>query len=236
MLVYANDYDDKLPVAGGPGAVWGPELADWSAERRVDAFGLDPNDAGGEASISSSLYLLVRYAEVDPKYFVCPTERKVSEFDPTKYRIGGKKLTDVWDFGPNPAAHCSYAYHAPYSQYALTTSSHPGLAMAADRNPWIRSPSGKVGDFARFRPDAPPKDASDDVYSGNSTAHWGDGQSVLFLDTHVEWIKRSYQSYEGDNIYTSWDGDDKARGIPPQPYDAQPADRRDSLLLNDPPR
>ncbi len=27
MLIYANDYDDKLPLAGGQGTVWGPGLA-----------------------------------------------------------------------------------------------------------------------------------------------------------------------------------------------------------------
>ncbi len=246
MLIYANDYDDKLPVAGGRGTAWGLGPVDWAADSRVDAFGLDPNGAGGEASICSSLYLLIRYAEMTPKGFVCPEERKVTEFDPGKYEIGGKKLTDVWDFGPAPALHCSYAYHAPYSRYPLTTANRPSLAVAADRNPWIRSPAHEPGDFIGFKPDVPPSGGTpEEARNGNSKAHWGDGQNVLFLDGHVDFIKRPYQdpsSYafpvpdEKDNIYTSWDGDDKTRGIPPQPYDAQPADRRDVLLLNDPPR
>ncbi|MBN1360046.1 MAG: hypothetical protein JW993_05615 [Sedimentisphaerales bacterium] len=235
MLIYANDYDDKLPIAGGQGTIWGLGPKDWAAGSRLDAFGLDPNGAGGEASICSSLYLLIRHAEMTPKSFVCPEERKVTEFDPVKYKIGGKKLTDVWDFGPDPATHCSYAYHAPYSRYPLNTANHPGLAVAADRNPWIRSPSGKAGDITKFKPDVAPFDGrAEEARKGNSLAHWGGGQNVLYLDTHVEWVKQPYVSYEDDNIYTLWDGDDRLRGIPPQPYDAQPADRRDALLLNDP--
>jgi hypothetical protein len=56
----------------------------------------------------------------------------------------------------------------------------------------------------------------------------------MFLDTHVNFEKRSYCGLEDDNIYTFWDGTDKARGRPPSLGD-RPADERDSLLVNDPP-
>jgi hypothetical protein len=57
---------------------------------------------------------------------------------------------------------------------------------------------------------------------------------VLFLDTHVSFEELPYCSLEDDNIYTSWDGTDKIRGKPPV-FGSQPADERDSLLVNDPP-
>lgn len=235
MWIYVNDYDDKLPVAGGRGTVWGPGLASWSAGQRADAFGLDPNGAGGQATISSSLYLLVRYIEVPAKSFVCSKDRGGREFDPTKYRIDGKRLTDVWDFGPNPAKHCSYAYHQPYGPYALTTYAEPGMAVAADHNPWIDGPKWKADDFAAFRPVVGSAAVGDEMGLGNAKAHGRDGQNVLFLDSHVEFMRRPFRDIENDNIYTAWDGDDKARGRAPTPYDSQPADPRDSLLLNDPP-
>lgn len=34
MMAYADDYDGVLPVAGGPGTVWGPGLNDWKADRK----------------------------------------------------------------------------------------------------------------------------------------------------------------------------------------------------------
>ncbi len=237
MLIYANDYDDKLPVAGGQGTVWGPGLANWRARRRAGAFGLDPNGAGGQATISASFYLLVRYGDVSPKSFVCMGERGVKAFDPTKYRIDGNRLTDVWDFGPNPAKHCSYAYQQPYGDYALTTSSEPGVAVAADHNPWTDSAKWKARDFSAFKPDASAfRVTADQARLGNAKAHITDGQNVLFLDSHVEFMKRPIRKVGHDNIYTSWDGADTTRGLPPVPYESQPADARDSLLVNDPPQ
>ena len=149
MLIYANDYDDHLPAAGGPGARWAARLPSWSARNRVDAYGLgDPNGDDGQASVSASLYLLVKYGGVEPKKFVCMNDARTREFKPGKYRAADREPSALWDFGPNPPRHCSYAYHMPYGLYSLTTSLPPGLAVAADRNPWMDSPSAKAGDFS----------------------------------------------------------------------------------------
>ena len=55
----------------------------------------------------------------------------------------------------------------------------------------------------------------------------------MFLDTHVEFQKRAFCGVDDDNIYTSWNGQDKARGIPPK-LGSVPTDAKDSLLVNDP--
>ena len=70
--------------------------------------------------------------------------------------------------------------------------------------------------------------------AGNAIAHKGDGQNVVFLDTHVGFERWSYCRLEDDNICTSWDRADKIRGEPPQ-LGSQPADTKHSLLVNDPP-
>jgi len=70
--------------------------------------------------------------------------------------------------------------------------------------------------------------------AGNTFAHRGEGQNVLFVDDHVTFQKRPYCGVKKDNIYTSWDGSDIKRGRPPT-LTSQPADRLDSLLVNDPP-
>jgi len=143
----------------------------------------------------------------------------------------------VWDFGPDPARHCSYAYHMPYSQHRLTTSSEPHLAVAADRNPWIDGPRRKAGEFSSFKPDlASFGGTTKEALRGNSWAHRPDGLNVLYLDGHVQFAKRAFCGLEDDNVYTSWDGKDKVRGVPPTPYASRPAHEHDSLLVNDPPR
>jgi hypothetical protein len=230
MLIYSNDYDDALPSAGGPDGRWKARLPQWTAESREDAYGLsDPNATDGRASVSSSLYLLVKYYDVKPKLFICRGDRRITEFKPVKYDVDDTKLTDLWDFGPNPPKHCSYSYHQPYGPNRLTTSSEPGLAIAADRNPWMDSPFQKARDFQAFDPNGTPGQ----VRAGNAIAHKKDGQNVLFLDNHVGFEKRSFCGVNEDNIYTYWDGGDIRRGTPPR-LGSQPADKSDSLLVNDP--
>jgi prepilin-type processing-associated H-X9-DG protein len=168
--------------------------------------------------------------------FVCPKDKGTAAFRPEKYGIGAGRFDGLWDFGPDPARHCSYAYHMPYGRYALTTSSEPGRAVAADRNLWIDAPRQKAAEFSLFQPDiASFSGTIEEARRGNSRAHRSEGQNVLFLDSHVEFAKRAYAGLRDDNVYTTWDGTDAIRGIPPKPYGSQPANEFDSLLVNDPP-
>lgn len=109
------------------------------------------------------------------------------------------------------------------------------MAVAADRNPWFRSPTAKAKIFPRFRPDMPPYEGDiKQARYGNSIAHHQDGKNVLFLDSHVSFEKRPYCGVNDDNIYTYWAGDDKSRGAAPI-VGSEPAGKEDSLLVNDPP-
>ncbi|MFH1715843.1 MAG: zinc-ribbon domain-containing protein [Planctomycetota bacterium] len=235
MLLYPNDYDDALPSAVGPKGRWVSRLPWWAAESRENAYGLsDANAVDGRASVSASLYLLVKYSDVKLKSFVCKGDYGTREFRPAKYGAGDRNSTDLWDFGPNPPRHCSYAYHVPYGPYALTTSSERGSAVLADRNPWFDSPFEKGRDFSLFKPDVPPfTGTQEEARYGNAVAHYGDGQNVLFLDGHVGFERRSFCGANEDNIYTYWNAEDIWRGTPPK-LGSQPADRLDSLLVNDP--
>jgi hypothetical protein len=236
MMVYANDYEDEFPRAAGPGGSWAVRTVDWMGQDCLQAYGVAPGGTtGGQASISASLYLLVKYVEVMPKSFVCDKgEPKTKPFDPARYRVRGKTLSDLWDFGPDPPKHVSYAYHMIYGPHKLTTNSEPGMAIAADRNPWMDSPFAKARDFSVFTPDiAPFNGTTEQALSGNAIAHKGDGQNVLFVDSHVGFEKRTYCGVDDDNIYTSWDGEDKTRGKPAQ-FGSVPAGAEDSLLVNDP--
>lgn len=229
MLIYSNDYDDELPVAGDSNSVWVARISDWKAANRSKAYKINPDGTSGRASISSSLYLLIKYYDVAPKLFVCRGDYGTNEFRPAEYGVDNRRLSDLWDFGPNPPRHCSYSYHIPYGLYRLTTALEPGLAIAADRNPWIDSPFEKAGDFRAFDPNGGPKA----VRAGNTFAHYRDGQNVLFLDNHVGFEDRSFCGFNDDNIYTYWDGTDIRRGAPPT-LGNHPADGMDSLLVNDP--
>jgi hypothetical protein len=230
MLTYANDYDDELPRAGGLGSTWGASVI-WNASTPNAAYSIKQNGTGGAATISASLYLLVKYADVTPKSFICKKadsggDKGVSEYRPPK----NTDLITLFDFGSEPWKHCSYAYHMPYGSYQLKTTSVPGMAVAADRNPWIPSVGWKPKKFLEFNPDG----GKSITKNGNTPCHQDEGQNVLYLDTHVNFEDKSFCGVNEDNIYTSWDGTDIRKGKQPV-FGSEPEDRLDSLLVNDQP-
>jgi hypothetical protein len=190
---------------------------------------LNADGAGGQANISSCFYLLVKYAEVTPKSFICKGDAGVTEFNPADDAAGNKNLIDFWDFGTEPSKHCSYSYHMPFGEYALTTSSKPGLAVAADRNPWQDSPAASAKQYPGLYN---PNGGKEAIKYGNAIAHQEDGQSVLFVDTHVGFEKRPFCGVNDDNIYTYWDGGDIRIGAPPV-IGSEPKGSFDSLLVHD---
>ncbi len=229
MLIYSNDYDDEFPRAGGRDSIWSSSIPDWMAPNRFQAYGLNrPDGSRGQAAISSSFYLLVKYAEVQPKHFLCNNDTGTTEFNPKKYGVRKKDLIDLWDFGPEPTKHYSFSYHMPYGPYALIPSSEPGLAVAADPSPWMMSPGANPTNIAYFDPDGD----REAINAGNCVTHQGDGQNVLFMDAHVSFNKTSFCGVNDDNIYTYCDGQDIRRGAIPN-LKSQPTDRLDSMLVND---
>jgi prepilin-type N-terminal cleavage/methylation domain-containing protein len=230
MMIYANDYEDELPRSGGRSSTWNATIPNWMASNRFDAYGLSRTDgSGGTANISSCFYLLVKYAEVTPKSFICKGDSGTTEFKPADDGAGQLDLIDLWDFGKAPSTHCSYSYHVPFNQYALTTSSEPGMAVAADRNPLQDSPAATHKDWPGI---FVPEGGKEAVKYGNAIAHQEDAQNVLFLDIHVGQEKRPYCGINDDNIYTFWDGGDIRQGGAPG-IGSAPQDRLDSLLVTD---
>ena len=230
MLIYSNDYDDELPRSAGRNSVWATRIPNWMAPNRFAAYGISAKGEGGVGSISSCFYLLIKYVEVTPKSFVCPQDRGTSEFKAADDGAGDRDLIDLWDFGTNPWKHCSYSYHMPFGLYALTTSREPGMAVAADRNPYIACPMAEAKSISLFVPEA----GREALKAGNAVQHDEEGQNVLFLDSHVAFEKKPYCGINDDNIYTYWDGGDIRRGSPPT-LGSAPMDRTDSLLVHDDP-
>jgi prepilin-type N-terminal cleavage/methylation domain-containing protein len=241
MLLYSNDYQDELPRAGGRNTTWGM-VPQWDSASRFTAYGLAADGSGGTATISSCFYLLIKYTEVTPKSFVCKGDAGTTEFklsDLSTAMSSNFELIDAWDFGPvgESYKHCSYSYHIPFGLYALTVSSEPGFAVAADRNPFLKSPAADAKTLGTFKPDLTGYGGtSDQAKESNAIAHQLDGQNVMFLDTHVAFEKRAYCSIEDDNIYLI--STDTTKGSPigtiPIPPTVTPMNRKDSVLVQDP--
>ena len=261
MMLYANDYDDELPKAGARSNTWVAALPDWKGGAtaqvvggtRTLAYGLTgtPEPTNGRVTLSASWYLLVKHAECTPKMFVCKGESETRVADLRPSPPASPDIQSYWDFssgatGQETYRFYSYAYHVPFGAYALTASSEAGMPVAADRNPWYPAGGTPAVTFDKFVPDSPGsaytwKGTTDQAKNGNSDAHQKEGQNVLYMDSHVDFEKRSYVGMENDNIYTKYNAgstpDQTMVGVEPSSRaGVDPANKKDAYLVNDPPK
>ena len=237
IYIYSQDNDGDFPVAGGLEASWTTLgsvnnigwLLGWPEEK---TFGAPPNN---KATITSCLYLLIRYRMAQPKQFVC-TGDEATVFRLSLFNIpprGG--IYDTWDFGDGaqiwPGECCSYSYHMPFSfpdprpgheaeltNFAITARSHEDSPLCADRNPFLDE--HLVG-------------SSPDV-NDNCYAHGGRGQNVLYKDMHVDFERSPLVGIAEDNIWTYYDPNTGTDQPPAFIGDeGPPSDASDAYLVNE---
>jgi prepilin-type N-terminal cleavage/methylation domain-containing protein/prepilin-type processing-associated H-X9-DG protein len=155
-LTYANDYQDSYPLFGAGQFTWSNTVTTykWDYDTTTNSYPGDTSRySSGSATITESLYLLVKYSDVSTGQFVCKAT-SAKKFDltlanpVTTNTTHITDLTQCWDFGsitgPSyPWQFCSYSYQMPYkvqatgTSYPLTTSAQAGMAVMADDNPWM---------------------------------------------------------------------------------------------------
>ena len=206
MYVYAIDYDDNYPQLPGTGP--------WSQELGFDYDMKKPNFINGGAegnvsrTITASLYLLVREADVSPKSFVC------SKSDQKEFYGRNPKnwdIVDLWDFGYNPYEHVSYAYHNPYGNFPPDATSSAAFAIAADMNPWFNNGNFVIPGSANQSPQLLTISdlmAREQVKKSNASHHGYEGQNVLYGDGHTSFEKTPNVGVKNDNIYTYWSAEE----------------------------
>ncbi len=207
MTNYASDYKGKYPVSGGPNAFWAQHLG-WKYEADLPPYKLPEYDGKPVAArVTSSWYLLVKYAEVVPSQFTCDSSSDTAFSYSPLYR----HYRQLWDFGEDPYQHCSYSLQLPYGKYPASSHDKPDKPIAADKSPWF----DKDG---QILPSAP----------YNSRNHNGKGQNILTGGLNVIFSKTSTAGIDSDEIYTySHDN------IPPAKRDAKTdsQDADDSFLV-----
>ncbi len=226
MLIYANDYGGDFPRGGGT-------LSEWVTTGKIDDY---DNQIGrqygtGKVTVTCSLYLLIKYADVTPAQFVCKGDVGTKEFklsDCPDVDTAVTDVTGVWDFGDPadmgttnfPGNRNSYSYHCPYENTKITPQlsfplgsySDPASPLMADRNPYLDKNAvlyidGKTpseGNPPSWQTTPPPPHYFDADKTGNSAAHQREGQNVLFADTHVAFEKYPNVGISKDNIWKCW--------------------------------
>ncbi|MHC4572853.1 MAG: pilus assembly FimT family protein [Planctomycetota bacterium] len=238
MAAFAEDHDGDFPRAGLPHQMWSTHGTlggwQWFQPKMSDAFRYGP-------TVTSSMYLLVKYYKVPPKQFNCKGDDGVLEFSTDAHMTGPpgiQSLLHAWDFGgglsigmpgggyswPMPGEFCSYAYHMPYSadvyydlSFAISDLSHPRSPVCADRNPFLD------------------KNAVDPSVGANSASHLGKGQNVLYKSLSVVFEKVPTVGLNEDNIYTYASGviGDPIGTAPVTNGDGAPYYYQDAYLVGD---
>jgi prepilin-type N-terminal cleavage/methylation domain-containing protein len=182
-------------------------------------------DEGPGASVGGCFYLLVRYEDVSPKAFVCPSARNDEESDletAIGYNAAVQDWTDCIDF--ESMSKLSYSMNDVWGN-PYNASSDSGMAYMADK-------SNKFDTGDGFLSEAPQTGASpnyvavtnpywtdeadllnNDRAHGNSNNHNTEAQNVLFTGGHVERSENPVVGLGRDNIYTYWNGLDKEIGL-----------------------
>lgn len=246
LNVYAFDYRDEYPIAGGAGtnawmttaggadAYWNVPGYDWSIDNTM--------------TVSASLFMLVREADVGVKSFVCTASDQKEFVNTTPHDI-----VELWDFGASNVVkeHCSYSYQIPYGAahgyaYAADGTTNPANAVMADRNPvndskltWVDrgsiDPDNWIDNVSRISIAAGAQKYQIEI--GNAEPHDREAQNVLFNDGHVEATKRPDVGTRYDNIYTQNAGNnDEGRRVGNEKRGLGTAvaiNSEDSLLVND---
>lgn len=213
MVVYGNDYEDRYPVLPGEGA-WSRELGfDYSMEKPDFKEGGAEHGVG--RTITASLYLLVREADVSPKSFVCSESAEEAFGGRYSYISESSDITEMWDFGDDPYKHVSYSMHNPYGEYPADGTRSAAFAVAGDMSPWFEDGNilgpGKDGEspqllsFKKYMRSSFSSGGGGN-YTSNSRNHSGVGQNVLFGDGHSSYEKGSDVGVKYDGIYTFWPG------------------------------
>lgn len=212
MAIYQNDYNDANPIAAWDTKTnqgqFGMGLYDLPGENKYTRW-YDPNfkDWDKEPTVGGCLWLLIKYADLCPEMFLCPSDPCAREMDitvaTTAYPDRIKTWADLNDF--QYAENLSYSYNDPW-KVPITAASSGAMVVMADKSPAYIAPGGKrnpqAGDFPT--PQGEDWMAKNNPRAGSSPNHPLEAQNVLFADSHVKFHKKPTVGIEDDNIYTRW--------------------------------
>ena len=197
---------------------------------------IDPNNPGGEQSnsvwdkvhVSRSLFLLVIGGQCTTKQFVCSSS---GESEDTLRNKSGTTETaaqpGVNRFDFRGYQNLSYGYQMPFGNKGKPREGmDPRMPLAADKGPYFEagntdSSAGNTVDARRTAAQAPQfgvndadllKIPNDRWRPYNSRNHNSEGQNIVFVDGHVDFLKKASGGVNNDNIYTMQDNTYTLRG------------------------
>jgi len=238
---YANDNRDVFPHVSAPsGQITGAPYIDGIDVVNPGEDTIDDLENVSDRTISMNLWLLVKgdFAEAD--IFVCPSSnaagQKADLAEPGEQNSGPEYFSD-FPFGShvnsNYTGAIAYSFVQPwtadparkfYSMDMWVSDADPRIVVGGDEN------NNEAPDTSTSGYDNPPVSGPEMKTNVNSENHGGDGQNLLFADSHVDWSPTAYAGVNEDNVYTSRidDTSGDSPGNIVGSLDVQPASDRDN--------
>jgi len=162
-------------------------------------------------AVTRAFWLLIRSGETTQKQYICPSSGDESDVT--------EEIDKYYDF--LGVGNVSYGYQVPFGPKETRASENtdPRMAVAADSSPYtaagLKAPSN-------FDVNTSPRLWQPYNSPNHGGAGAGEGQNVLFQDSHAIFERKPIVGIDNDNIYThmnnSWPTG--GRFIGTNPYDA----------------
>lgn len=229
---YATENNDSWPVAAPNSTMrTNPQAVAYWNMTGMNGGMTNQTPSGDPASMANTTYYqqlsvtrcewqLIKTGGTSPKSFICPSSSDTPD--------SVDNPADFWDFpakpgdatslvanrgynsGSNNETAVSYGYQVPYGNKGKpSTEVDQRMALAADKGPYggVSMGQGLVAPTAALI--ANPSAASPDEWMRyNSPNHGGllsgEGQVVLYADSHAEFLPKPIVGVGMDNIYTAW--------------------------------
>jgi len=237
LYTYGSENEDAFPIpVHQPATKEGYADVSYAPGAIAKNAGRPSDMTDDTVSTTRGLWMLVRDGAVAPGSFVCPsTDDQKSEIDdPAKCWDFGTTETDCTAGTREALTQVSYGYQVSYGLRGLPSADRDQrMALAADRGPY--SAAIETGAKHPGLPNLDDKATPEDWMPWNSSNHGdGEGQNVLYADSHAEFQTKPTVGVKKDNIYTRWrrpDADlkDRLNGTP-LTGDEAPYSDTDSLI------
>jgi len=167
-----------------------------------------------QMSVTRNMWQLVKTGGTSPKSFICPSSSdspdvvdNPADFWDFPATAGDMSVNRGWTSGGSNESCVSYGYQVPYGPKGRpTTEVDQRMALAADKGPYgiVSKGLGLTAPPASLTVNSAP----DDWMKYNSPNHGGigsgEGQVVLYADSHAEFLPKPIVGVGSDNIYTAW--------------------------------
>lgn len=225
LYTYATENADIYPIAAPNSAGRTPTAVPVTYYNMTGRNGtVDPASITNaaqylqELSTTRNLWQLVKSGGTSPRSFICPSSSDSADTvdSPADYwdfpAIAGNMAVDRgWASGSPENENCvSYGYQVPYGTYGKpTTEVDQRMALAADKGPYgAKNGSIQAEPASNLTVQQAQNMSPDEWMQYNSNNHGGqgagEGQVVLYADTHAEFQSKPIVGVGFDNIYTAW--------------------------------